>query len=442
MSQSLIGPIVFLKRDYAHFEKWLNLDYEALTWQGRFRNDFNQFWDIFFVEGLSLGQLIDRFHFCLHSCEAGPLSSWLKWLMNHLVVYSFLNKESSIKEISLQTGLSLSEVSLILRNFFVEKCPFLEDELSDKFQVNHLVSPNVNLTFEKLCKESSINLKEATKKAQTHVMASLEVTLYKEFKVLTDKMISKLFHPNLNLKKIKRETNWKLQLKFWRDVVSFLFVGAILIFIVQQGNRLWENYLSEKISIYEPKLQWLDKSLVFRSNEEIQNDQNISNLPTEEGFEELDEVEGGLLPSIQDNIRYEPESEVELTSLENLPLDFDEVDLETSRYEESSERGYRDSRYGNIKVYRVLMRTQDTFEMKKQLAVLLQQYKVSQADNVLPGTLVPGGMYYNLYVPRKFLKEFMAQISDIGEAVLYESRVRLRDIPKGKTKVFIWVKRI
>ena len=116
MSQSLIGPIVFLKRDYAHFEKWLNLDYEALTWQGRFRNDFNQFWDIFFVEGLSLGQLIDRFHFCLHSCEAGPLSSWLKWLMNHLVVYSFLNKESSIKEISLQTGLSLSEVSLILRN--------------------------------------------------------------------------------------------------------------------------------------------------------------------------------------------------------------------------------------------------------------------------------------------------------------------------------------
>ena len=45
------------------------------------------------------------------------------------------------------------------------------------------------------------------------------------------------------------------------------------------------------------------------------------------------------------------------------------------------------------------------------------------------------------FVPRKFLKEFLSQVMSIGEAVLYESRTSVGNLP-GTNKVFIWVKNI
>ena len=81
-------------------------------------------------------------------------------------------------------------------------------------------------------------------------------------------------------------------------------------------------------------------------------------------------------------------------------------------------------------------------DSKEKLNVLLDKYKVTQVDNVRPGKSVPGGIYYNIYVPRLYLKEFLAQVVDMDEAVLYESRTRTGRNPPGKNKVFIWVKNI
>jgi hypothetical protein len=88
------------------------------------------------------------------------------------------------------------------------------------------------------------------------------------------------------------------------------------------------------------------------------------------------------------------------------------------------------------------MKTVDTPETKDSLNALLKKYQVSQVDNVKPGKEVPGGIYYNIFVPRVSLKEFLAQVMDMGDAVLYESRTRSGRNPPGKNKVFIWVKRI
>ena len=88
------------------------------------------------------------------------------------------------------------------------------------------------------------------------------------------------------------------------------------------------------------------------------------------------------------------------------------------------------------------MRSVDAFSSKERLDVLLKKYEVTRVDNVKPGKKVPGGMYYNLYVPREYLKEFMAQVMEFDDAVLYESRTRTGRNPPGKNKVFIWVKNI
>ena len=94
-----------------------------------------------------------------------------------------------------------------------------------------------------------------------------------------------------------------------------------------------------------------------------------------------------------------------------------------------------------IKVYRVMMKSVNSIDAKSKLNGLLTKYQVKQVDKVKPGKFVPGGVYYNLFVPRQYLKEFLAQVMDIDDSILYESRTRGRN-PPGKNKVFIWIKNI
>ena len=159
-------------------------------------------------------------------------------------------------------------------------------------------------------------------------------------------------------------------------------------------------------------------------------------------IENVDDSESLLGESLEDQERVGVETDVVLTSLDSLPKDFDVADSEQSLYEEEKTSGYRDSRYGNTKVYRVMMRSSDTGRANTILKNLLKKYEVSQVDNVAPGRSVPGGYYYNLYVPRTYLKEFMAQVGEVDTAIIYESRTRTRRNPPGKNKVFIWVKNI
>ena len=121
--------------------------------------------------------------------------------------------------------------------------------------------------------------------------------------------------------------------------------------------------------------------------------------------------------------------------------DFTSADLEQSAYEEERKGGYRDTRFGNKIVYRVMMRSVDPSTSRGQVNELLAKYAVTQLGKVKPGTFVPGGVYYNLFVPTNYLKEFLAQVMDTGEAILYKSRTRSRN-PPGKNKVFIWIKTI
>lgn len=78
---------------------------------------------------------------------------------------------------------------------------------------------------------------------------------------------------------------------------------------------------------------------------------------------------------------------------------------------------------------------------KRELVSLLDKYNVKQVDNVKPGKEIPGGIYFNLYVPRKMIKEFLSHVSSVEESTILESKTVFGG-PAGTNKVFIWIKSI
>jgi hypothetical protein len=168
------------------------------------------------------------------------------------------------------------------------------------------------------------------------------------------------------------------------------------------------------------------------------------NLSNKE-LEELEKIEAQQVFSDEKTeSRYDPESDVVvLDSIENVPKSFGEAETEQSQYEENTKGGYRDSNWAtsNKKAYRILMASVDPTTIKSKILPLMQQYGISQVDNVKPGTEIPGGLYFNLMVPSKNLKDFMAKVTTITEATIFESRSQGGDLA-GKNRVFIWVKSI
>lgn len=434
MNQAL-NELHFDQKDFERFKEWIALDIDGLTWQGKFRDDFDKFWSCFFVDGLSLRQIVDRFQYAYHESGIGPLQAWFKWMFDKLICYTFIHKEMQVSQLSRETGLSVAEISVTLRSFFIESFPGYDDEFSNIFQITNLVSESLHLDFETL--KIKLDLPEIVNGShEDDVMPSMEVTLYEEWSRFVRKMESDFFHPEFDFKQIKLNASLEKQFQFAKEVVILLVIGVALVFAIQQGNKFYENYLVDKISVYEPQFKWLDRTLTFKSVDP----KEIKEVELDVDDIERVEQDAVQFPGFEEEERFDTESEVQLTSLESVPRDINSADLETSGYEEERRTGYRDSSYGNTTVFRVMMKSEDTINSRDRLDELLKTYGVTQVDNVKPGTPVPGGVYYNIYVPRENLKEFLAQIMQIDESVLYESRTRARSNPAGKNKVFIWVK--
>lgn len=429
--------LILQKNDYQLFRDWLDLNLDAVTWQGRYRQEFEEFWELFFIDGLSLTQLSERFEYAKRVAHIGPLTSWFNWLSDKLLCYVFVNKAVTILELSRQFQLPITQTASTLRGFFIENFPHLDDELSELFQVGHTADAGAQLSFIKLQETLAID----APKTGTHddeIMTSMEVTLYDEWIYFVRKMRKEIYGPQFDIEKIKRKASFSKQLKVIRDIIILLLVGGGIVLIVQKANIWYEEYLLDKISVYEPQFEWLDNDLSFQEVDEV-NPEDF-NLDIDD-IDEVDDVAGDF-NIVTEEERFDTESEVTLTSWDSLPRDFSVANLEVSSYEELESRGYRDSRYGHTKVYRVLMKSVDTRVVKNKLDILLKNYQVTQVDNVKPGQDVPGGIYYNIFVPREKLKEFIAQVMEVDDSILYESRTRAGRNPVGKNKVFIWVKNI
>src|SRR5690606_8541707 len=188
-------------------------------------------------------------------------------------------------------------------------------------------------------------------------------------------------------------------------------------------NKWYEQYLVNKITLFEPNFFWLDKTLSYQEQDLLAKEK--IDLTNKE-LEELERIEAmTVFTDEKGDTRYDPESDVViLDSVDDIPKSLGEAESEQSQYEENRKGGYRDSIYAssNKKAYRILMASVDPVAIKNNILPMMQKFGISQVDNVKPGTLIPGVLYFNLMVPSSYLKDFMTRVSGLGEATIIESR--------------------
>ena len=430
--------LVFTQNDYVEFRNWLNLNLDGLTWQGRFKKEFEAFWELFFEGNLTIKQLIVRFDYAYSQVKIGSLSSWFLWLRNKFLSYVFIFKNMTIGEIARESELSPSLVATILRNFLLDEFPHLDQYLSEVFQVGNVLSVNLKTSFEKIKKDINLEAPQIGSR-EDEIMPSMEVTLFDEWGSFLKRMNSDFGANEFNLNKIKERSSFLKQVRVVQDVGILLLLFTITIYGVRQGNIWYEKYISNKVSIYEPQFTWLNKSGVFKGLEknpvkEFKLDfDGIKDITKSEGVNEFFDPE-----------QYEEESEVTLSSFENIPRDLNKADKTASQYEGDAENanGYRETSGGTTKVYRLMMTSSNTYGSRDQINELVKRYEGTPVGESRPGNDVPGGVYYNIYVPKNNFKDFMSEVMKVNQGKLFESNTsNVKNVP-GKTRVFIMVKSI
>lgn len=426
------------QKDNQHFKKWVELDFETISWEGRYLEEFIDFWDLLFKQETSYAEQFEKLQLLRKRLSSGPLISWFKWIDEHFICYLFIFKNLSINDLKFLTKRSYSDVSLILRDFFLERHPHLEDDINNTFQVNSITSPNVNLDFSELKKIIHLDLEEKGVIGE-EVLSNLEITLYPDWRETYNFLKSKEKISNISVQDFTKKATFKKQIKFMRELTILFIIGGIIIAGIKFGNKYYEEYLEKKISLFVPSFFDLEKNLSFKSSNPLTKE-NV-----ELSFKELEKLEKLESKKIFEDAkvqqRFDVESDVVLTSVESLPKDFAVANLEQSNYEETRKGGYRNSRFGRRKAYRIMMTSIDPSETKRKIKKVLNFFEVQKADNVEPGTKIPGGIYFNLYVARKQLTEFLSRVTKIEESTILESKTN-RYPPKGTNKVFIWIKSI
>lgn len=409
------------------FLEWLNLNIDSITWEGRNKDQFYTLWEgVLCSENpfLSLDSVIKLL-------SSSPLKKWFTWLQEMNINYCFYIKNYSLSELSQKSHKSFNEINIILRSHFLKFYP-LEVAIADKIfsSGNKLYSDN-NLLF------NQSDISSYTKLSEVYhfddVMKEIEATLMDGWSDVLEFANSKV--PQT----FKRPTlNLVFNSRFIREVVLLGIIGIFIIFATRFGNKLYEESILSKVSILKTDFLWLDKQIAYKKETPVDE---VITLDSKE-LEDLEKTETEMTQSVEVSpSTFIGESDVVLTSIKSLPKDFNSASLEQSKYEEIKEGGYRDHRYGRGRAYRILINSYDAIKTKKQIQRYIDKFKLSQVDNVAPGTTIPGGFYYNLYVSSNTLKDFMSELDEELEVTVYESRTAF-SAPKDMNKIFIWIKLI
>lgn len=433
-----MDELLLTKIDYTEFRNWLNLNLDGLTWQGRFKKEFESFWSTFFEEGLSVRKLIIRFEYAYSQVRIGALSSWFLWLRDKFLNFIFIFKKATIGELAKISGMPAPLLATILRNFLLDEFPHLDLYFSQVFQVGNVLSPNLSTSFLRI--KVDLNIHEPLNGSRDEeIMPSMEVTLFDEWGLFLKRMKSDFSSKGFDLEHIKERSTFIKQLKLFQEVSILLLAFTISIFLITKGNLWYEKNLANKVSIYEPQFSWLNKSGFFKE---------VEKKPVKEFKLDFDGIrdisKGENITEFFDPEKYEEESEVELTSFESIPRDFTKADKEASQYEGDAEspNGYRETKGGTTKVYRLMTTSTNTYFSKDQVNELIKNYQAEPVGDSKLGNDVPGGVYFNIYVPREKFKDFMTEVMKINKGKLFESQTsNVKNVP-GKTRVFIMIKSI
>jgi hypothetical protein len=441
LSKLELSSMLLAKTDFEKFKTWVDLDINSIAWEGRYAESFSGFWDSFFKDQIGPLELGQRFDYAKKIAKSGPLISWLNWLFEKFIVFCFIHRDLSVREISLLFDLQERYISTVLRDHLIKVHPTFEDLINEKFQISNASSKNLFMTF----KDITPFLGEETLIRGTFeddILAHMEVTLYPDWPNLVKELRKDILTLKIDFEDMKKKMAFRRQLRFIQEVIFLLLILSGLVFVLKNSNKWYEDYLVNKITLFEPNFFWLDRSISYQDQDNLARQQiDLSNKE----LEELERIEAQtVFTDEKSESRYDPESDVVvLNSVEDVPKSFGDAETEQSFYEENNKGGYRDSTFAssNKKAYRILMASVEPVAIKEQVLPLLKQYGVSQVDNVKPGTQIPGGLYFNLMVPTRHLKDFMSKVTVLAEATIFESRTQGADVA-GKNRVFIWVKSI
>ena len=402
--------IFFSAKELDEFRNWINLNMDGLTWQGRYSSEFEDFWTFLFFKENTLFQITQRLQFAHTNCKIGPLSAWFNWLQEKFISFTFVKKQADIYRIAKETGINISNVARILRDFFMNALPHLDEYLGEVFQVGNMASENLHISF--LDISGKTGLMNDIKGADDEVMSGMEVTLYEEWNFLCKKM-KKDFSEEFNLQEFRKKSSIKQRAKFLQEVFVLLTLGGILIYGIHIFNKWKEIYLTDKVNIYEPQFKWPEQTLKFKVVQKPKASKIIHDHSIKPNFQQIEEEQKMEQQEQQKDWEqdlFESESEVMITSWDALPRDFDTVTQEQSEYEELRKGGYRDTHFGNKTVYRVMMRSASPFQSREELNGLLARYGIIKVDNVRPGLYVPGGFIIICWFQAIISKNFLLRL--------------------------------
>lgn len=432
-----MNKIELTNKDFKKFREWINLNLDSITWQGQNTQQFEAFWEQFFLPSMNLRDIVAKIRYVKTHLSTGPLITWFQWLEEKLISFVFIETKTTVRELAKRTEISENEISIYLRNFWVDHYPHLNDEISDLFLSGNVSGHASYVNSEKVLALNSIQ-KPDKGVTDKEIMNSLEITLFSEWDVLLQGLENRYMKRGISLEKIKRKVRYRRYLKFVQELTVLLFLGAVVVFSLRYGNKFYEDYLSKKVSIFEPDFFWLDKDKVFKDGK---TKKQVEVKFDEEEWKKIERREFFEASAEDPDARFETDSEVEITSLSKKEKTFGDATTEESLYEEDNKGAYRDYRYGRRKAYRVLINSSRADQVKSKILNIISNYQAEQVDRVKPGTEIPGGIYFNLHVDREKMGEFLDQVNSFDDSIIYESKTR-KPMPQGKNRVFIWVKRI
>ncbi|MBI2521651.1 MAG: hypothetical protein HYV97_14645 [Bdellovibrio sp.] len=326
----------------------------------------------------------------------------------------------------------MSTIVFDLRLFLIKTFPAKEEQLTELLHFPHMASDKAHLRF---CDFSQLGI-QAEQIWAVHgddPMTSLEITLYPEWETILRSIKTK------TKKELDREVHKNFSQSFFVKYVIHLIiltiVGSLVIFLLQYLSKYNEMVLAEQFEVYEPQFTWLDKGLVYKDKLNLAESDKFKNT-----FDEIEQITSRDIEDYTnlEEERFDTESEVVLTSWDAIPKEIEESDAMDPA---NREGGFRDISTGSKKIFRLMMKSVVPLTTREEISKLVAKYKIVKGDKHEIGTFVPGGVYFNLFVPKEYTKEFLAQVFDIGESVLYESKTSIPN-PPGKIRVLIWIKNI
>lgn len=241
--------------------------------------------------------------------------------------------------------------------------------------------------------------------------------------------------------------SWALAKKLIFKNLAMAFVLVIVVFTLKSINRVYKGVLLGKVLDNFPKTS----DLVNFESLEVPEGKNQNIRGSDEQFNIAPGLPQINISNKEEDLVIQEETESFMEDGEGadlmandlgvLPANLKVTEYNMSEFEESDKGGYKDRRWGHRKVYRIMFTSSDLKQEHEKIRPLLSTFGAVKVSRVDPGTEVPGGLYYNIYIADSRVKDFIKRISSMTNGHIFPSR-STGSHPKGLTKVFIWVKQI